>query len=192
MKHHIVVIGLLAAAGLSLAVGSSSAAPESLDCQQGDGARAYDQGYRLQAQLLRRLFERNFTCLSFEKFAQAVRVPLPPPSTEDLTLQCRDVGLIFAMDDTIYQIAEQCTIECAASGDFFGRMEAAQYCRAAEAVGIQWVVPPIPMCDLASEQACRAAFESEVRKDPDCSAFADADSTYQETLNLACAFVSAP
>lgn len=162
-------------------------------CSDGDGLRGYNLGRELESRSLRRNFERFFTCGSFESFAAAVRVDLEATSTSDRYLQCRDIGIIHGMNETIREIALNCNLQCSDSGGSIGRRAARQYCGILEIIAspggfaAMTIATPIPTCNLATQSACRAAFTSTVENDPACNAQANADrSTFRDALDDAC------
>jgi hypothetical protein len=191
MNHHDFVAGLLAASAAALISTDALAAPPG-SCRSGEGRRGYDQGYQIQARLLRANFKRYFTCNSLESFIKAVNIEFPEAMSTDRFLQCRDLGLIDGMNDTIRAIGDECPQRCSDSGGSLGTLAARQYCRIQEVIaeapsfGAPRYPEPIPICTIATEQACRAAFTSVVENDDACSKRSRRDPNFSQQIEDTC------
>jgi len=167
-----------------------------LICGSGDASRGYQSGYQLESALLRSLFESRFTCGSYEAFVHAVRLNLTSSPSSDLYLMCRDIGIGDGMADTIRKISEECQGACSKSGASIGELGAEQYCPKMMAMALGPEGPaepvrikPLPLCDVAAAQSCRAAFISYVEDDFVCKDFAAHDPDFEHIVDAACALL---
>lgn len=182
------------AAATTLASHAALAAPPV--CGSGDALRGYQSGYQLESGLLRSLFKSRFTCGSYESFVHAVRLNLTSTRNSDLYLMCRDIGIGEGMADTIRKISEDCQGACSKSGESIGELGAEQYCPKMMAMALTPEGPaepvrikPLPLCDVAAAQSCRAAFISYVEQDFVCKDFAAHDPDFESIVDAACALL---
>lgn len=188
----VVMFAVSAAVGLT----SHAALATPLVCGSGDALMGYLSGYQLESKLLRSIFESRFTCGSYESFVHAVRLDLARTRTPDLYLMCRDIGIGEGMADTIQRISKKCQGACSKSGENIGELGAEQYCPKMKARAFMTERPvepvrvkPLPLCDVAAAQSCRAAFISHVEQDFVCKDYAAKDPDFESIVDAACALL---
>jgi hypothetical protein len=130
------------------------------ECRTGSGARGYQQGYALEENLLNRVWRTRFDCDTLEDFVYAIDVHFDPARTRSPYLNCRDAGIVEALQDQIEKRTNQCAHQCFRSGSEIGRLGGQQFCGLAVVTQVE--IARIPLCQLTSIQGCRSAFRSYV------------------------------
>lgn len=130
------------------------------ECRTGSGARGYQQGYALEENLLNRVWRTRFDCDTLEDFVYAIDVHFDPARTRSPYLNCRNAGIVEAIQDQIEKRTNQCAHQCYRSGSDIGRLGGQQFCGLVEVAEVDRYVPRL--CQIVSIQACRSAFRSYV------------------------------
>lgn len=170
---------------------TSSAALANLprECRTGSGGRGYREGRDLERNLLQFLWDTRFDCDTLEDFVAAVDVPLSRTLSTSPYLRCRDVGIVHGIRGVIEERQFECGLACFDQGLNIGELQARIYCRLPEQHREQGQ-KSFSLCTIATEQACKGALRSEVNNL--CPASAASDSRFEEFVERACDFRTAP
>lgn len=179
----------LALAGLTLFASSAALAQRPQECRTGNGARGYEEGRNLQRNLLQYLWETRFDCNTLEDFVYAVDVPLSSTPSTSAYLRCRDVGIVSGITSMIEEKQSSCAWMCFAQGLDIGETQARIYCRLPQQYKAMAQMS-IPLCTVATEQACKGALRSYVNNL--CAASAASDPAFEQFVEKACDFRTAP
>jgi len=149
-------------------VSGAASAGRPFECIRGDGARGHDEGYALERDVLDEIWSSgDFTCLSLERFVDAINLPIPASISWDDYLSCRNAGVASAIQAVIRERHRQCGRDCTDAGIGMGRHAGAQFCGAyappqivSKSAEQSYEGPPI--CSIFTQQGCRTAMISYV------------------------------
>jgi hypothetical protein len=130
------------------------------ECSSASSANFYNQGFSIQKNVVRYLWERNFRsdCTQLESFIDAINLPFGFDQPASPGLRCRNTGLADGLIEAINDVTDSCTTECLSSGSATGEILGTQVCNASN----QKTLYQLKLCGFTAEQSCRSALVSYV------------------------------
>jgi hypothetical protein len=176
------LIALSLALGAAASLASHSALALDSHCTSGNGKRGYDEGYKIESNLLEQIWSSRFSCNTVEQFVSAINVSLSAVPSSDAYLQCRNVGVSAAIQAQIYDKQVECSLGCYQSGSSIGTLNGEIYCGLPEEDNKR--TGGYSICAVSSTQGCASALRSYVQSN--CAAKAAADPGFEGYVRSAC------